>query len=249
MGHIYRRHIVIPDTQVKPDAPVEHLEWAGRYIAEKQPDTVIHLGDHWDMASLSDYDRGKKSFEGRRYKADIAAGNRGMDLLMGPIRKMKRKPRLVFLVGNHEERIERVGERSPELDGVIGYQDFNLKKHGWRVIPYRQPVLIDGILYCHFFYNRTNSKPLSGKASTVLSQVGQSFIQGHRQGLDTSGDMTLATGQRRRGIIAGSFYQHREEYLGPQSNEWRGILVLNEVRNGDFDLCEVSLDYLRRCYG
>lgn len=245
----FKRHIVIPDTQCKPGAPAEHLEWAGRYIVEKRPDTVIHLGDHWDMASLSDYDRGKRSFEGRRYKADIAAGNAGMDMFMAPIRKAKHRPRLVFLIGNHEERIERVAERSPELEGVIGYDDFNLKRHGWEVIGYRKPVDIDGILYCHYFYNPANGRPFSGKASSILPRIGQSFIQGHRQGLDASGDMTLATGLRRRGIIAGSFYQHREEYLGPQSNEWRGILVLNEVRGGDFDLMEVSLDYLRRTYG
>lgn len=247
MSGKFKRHIVIPDTQCKPGVDLRHLEWAGKYIAAHAPDTVIHLGDHWDMASLSDYDKGKKSFEGRRYKADIAAGNEGMRLLMAPIRKLRKKPRLVFLIGNHEERIERVGERTPELDGVIGYQDFVMP--GWEVVPYRKPIEIDGILFCHFFYNPSNGRPYSGRAFSILPRVGQSFVQGHRQGLDASGDMTLATGLRRRGIIAGSFYQHREEYLGPQSNEWRGILVLNEVRNGDFDLMEVSLDYLRRTYG
>lgn len=245
----FRRHIVIPDTQCKPDVPMEHLEWAGRYIAEQNPDVVVHLGDHWDMPSLSSYDKGKKAFEGRRYKNDIIAGNAGMDLLMGPIAKMPRRPRMIFLIGNHEERIERVEQGTPELEGVIGYQDFNLRTHGWEIYPYRQPVNLDGILYAHYFYNVASGKPYTGRATSILPRVGQTFIQGHRQGLDASGDSTLATGQRRRGIIAGSFYQHREEYLGPQSNEWRGILVLNEVRDGNFDLMEVSLDYLRRRFG
>ena len=42
----FRRYVVIPDTQVKPGVPTDHLEWAGRYVAEKRPDVVVHLGDH-----------------------------------------------------------------------------------------------------------------------------------------------------------------------------------------------------------
>ena len=83
--------------------------------------------------------------------------------------------------------------------------------------------------------------------STVLKNVGRSFVQGHRQGLEVALQQ-LPTGERRRGIVAGSFYQHDEEFLGPQGDHWRGILMLTEVQNGDFDVVEVSLDYLRRRY-
>ena len=58
------KHLVIPDTQVKPEHSVKHLRWAGKYAAEKKPDVIIHIGDHWDMPSLSSYDVGKRSFEG-----------------------------------------------------------------------------------------------------------------------------------------------------------------------------------------
>ena len=106
------RHLVIPDTQCKPGHPIEHLEWVGKYAAEKKPDVIVHLGDHWDMPSLSIYDVGKKAFEGRTYQADVAAGNKAMSRLMKPIideqkrlKRGKRKiwnPRMVFLLGNHE---------------------------------------------------------------------------------------------------------------------------------------------------
>ena len=78
---------VIPDCQVKPNVSVEHLNWAAKYIVEKKPDVIVNLGDFWDMPSLSVYDKGKKDFEGRRYKADVDAGNEAMELLMTPIRK------------------------------------------------------------------------------------------------------------------------------------------------------------------
>ena len=40
---------VIPDTQVKPDVPLDHLLYAGRYIASKKPDVIVMIGDWWDM--------------------------------------------------------------------------------------------------------------------------------------------------------------------------------------------------------
>lgn len=243
-----KRHIVIPDTQVKPGVPLDHLTWAGKYIAEMKPDTVVHLGDHWDFPSLSSYDEDKPLLtEGQDFEQDIQAGNKGLEMLSKPFAKLK--CRRVLLRGNHEDRMERERQKSPrKLRSLFSESRFNDKALGWQVVPYRKPIDLDGILYCHYFYNTRSGRPFSGKASSILNQVGQTFIQGHRQGLDTSGDTVTAMGVRRRGIIAGSFYQHREEYLGPQSNEWRGILVLNEVRNGNFDLMEVSLDYLRRKY-
>ena len=77
-------HLVIPDSQCKPGAPLDHMRWAGRYILEKKPDVIVDLGDTWDMESMSEWDRGKFQFEGRRYKADIEAGNAGVRLLDKP---------------------------------------------------------------------------------------------------------------------------------------------------------------------
>ena len=46
------KHMIIPDTQVKSGGKVDHLRWAGHYAADKKPDVIVHLGDHWDMPSL-----------------------------------------------------------------------------------------------------------------------------------------------------------------------------------------------------
>ena len=37
---------VIPDTQVRPGVDLSYLSHIGEYIAEKEPDAVVHLGDH-----------------------------------------------------------------------------------------------------------------------------------------------------------------------------------------------------------
>jgi hypothetical protein len=50
-------------------------------------------------------------------------------------------------------------------------------------------------------------------------------------------------------VIAGSCYTHEEDYLGPQGNRhWRGILMLNDVNDGEFDLMPVSTKFLLERY-
>jgi hypothetical protein len=251
--------MVIPDTQQKASVPNAYLGRIGQYIVDKRPDVVVHIGDHYDMPSLSSYDVGKKSFEGRTYKADIAAGNASMDLLMAPLhayneqqRKTKHvlyMPRLEFTLGNHEQRIERAIEADRKLDETIGYHDFNLVQHGWNVNPFLKPIEIGGVHFAHYFYNPMNGRPYSGMIQTRLKNIGFSFVMGHQQGKQQA-EMHRSDGTIVRGLIVGSCYEHDEEYLGPQGvNYWRGVVMLHQVKDGNYDLMEVSLDYLEWKYG
>lgn len=245
----YQTHLVIPDTQCKPGANLEFLLWIGRYIADRKPDVVVHLGDHWDMPSLSGYEKaGSKWFEGKRVKEDIDAGNEGMRLLMKGMGNYRPK-RMVLLRGNHEDRITRACNDDPRLIGLLGEHQLLDKKLGWEVIPYLKPIEIDGVTYCHYFYNPSNGKPYSGNVETMLRNIGFSFTQGHQQGLRW-GRRELPNGRVQLGLVAGSCYLHNEHYRGPQASaEWRGVVVKHEVHNGNYDPMFVSLDYLRRKYG
>lgn len=248
MASRYKRFIVIPDTQCKPGVSLDHLTWLGRYIADQKPEAVIHLGDHWDFPSLSEHDDDKPLLtEGQDTQVDIEAGNEGMRLLSAPF--ARHKCRRIILRGNHENRMDRAREKTPrKLRSLFNEALFSDRAHGWEPVPFLKPIQLDGILFCHYFYNPRNGRPYSGSAASILQRVGRSFIAGHRQGLDTA-IRDLPTGERQRGVIAGSFYQHDEGYMGYQGNHhWRGVLVLHEVRCGNFDLMEVSLDYLRRRY-
>tara|TARA_R110000782_G_scaffold81312_2_gene160721 strand:+ start:1496 stop:2257 length:762 start_codon:yes stop_codon:yes gene_type:complete len=252
------KHMVIPDTQVKPGCPIDHLKWAGQYAAKKKPDVIVHIGDHWDMPSLSHYDKGSKSFEGRRYTKDIAAGIEGMEAFLAPIRAEQRRlkvnkhkqwnPRLVFTLGNHENRIKRAVESDPKLDGLIGFKDFRLEEMGWEVVPFLQPIKIDGVMYAHYFASGIMGRPVSS-ARALLTKKHMSCVMGHVQDREVQfshqGDGTEITG-----IFAGIFYQHEEDYLNPQTNmSWRGIWMFHEVEDGSFDQMQVSLKFLRKRYG
>jgi hypothetical protein len=242
-------HLIIPDTQCKPGVDLEHMYWAGRYAAERKPDVIVHLGDHWDMPSLSSYEKpGSKYFEGKRYKDDIVAGNDGLLRFEFGLGGWKPK-RKVLLRGNHEDRITRAVNADPKLEGVIGFEDFIDKELGWEVIDYLTPVTIDGVAYCHYFYHPNTGRAYAGSVDNMLRNIGYTFTMGHQQG-KRIGSRELGNGQTQRGLVVGSFYQHNETYRGPQaSGEWRGLIVKHEVAGGNYDIMEVSMNYLKEKYG
>lgn len=123
-----RRHLIIPDAQIKPGQNLDHIDWAAQAIVEYRPDVIVVIGDWWDMSSLSTHEApGSKEAEGRRVKPDHV-------------------------------------------------------KHG---------------------------------------------------------------------IVCGRFYNEHESYRPKdvQNSEWNGILVLNQVKDGDFDMMPLRMSYLERKYG
>lgn len=251
------KHLVIPDTQVRAGDNLQFLTAIGNYIAEKQPDRVIHLGDHADMPSLSSYDQGKKSFEGRRYTSDISAARAGMETLWAPIETLNRKakkghrerykPSRDILLGNHENRINRAVNDDAKLDGVLSIGDLGYVEYGWNQHNFLDVVLIDGIAYSHYLVTGVAGRA-AATAAAQLRKANMSVICGHQQGLQIH-TASRADGARLTSIICGSCYMHNEDYLGPQgNNHFRGILVLHDVKDGQFDLMPVSLDYLIRKY-
>lgn len=251
------KHLFIPDVQAKEGVSLDHLSWIGQYIVDKKPDVIVQIGDFADMPSLSSYDKGKLAFEGRRYKKDIQAATKAMDILLQPLREYNEKqrkdhkarynPRMVLTLGNHEQRIERAINSQAELEGLISYDD--LPYGDWEVFDFLEPVFIDGICYTHYMANPFTGNPYGGMAATVLKNVGHSFVVGHAQKLEIA-TRHLTSGQQQWGIIAGACYLHDEDYKGYQGNlHWRGIIMLHRVKEGSFDPMFVSLDYLRDRYG
>lgn len=251
--------LVVADTQNKPGEDLSFMSAIGNYIVAKRPNVIVHIGDHYDFPSLSSYDKGKGSFEGRRLKADIDAGNKGMELLLKPLwnlqiqqKRFKKKvynPRLVFCTGNHEERFDRLANDMPELQGFVGMDTLNLERYGWEVIPFLKPIEIEGIFYVHYLANPFTGKPYGGSAMNQLKTVGRSFVCGHKQTLDVAIRPSLDN-KMQIGIINGACYPFDESYKGFQgNNHFRGITVLHDVKDGFGSPMFVSLDYLMDKYG
>jgi len=249
MASIGKRVFIIPDTQVRPGDPTHHFDWIGQAIRDYEPDVLVHLGDHWDCESLSTW-AGPGEREGKRYTGDIDAGNKALARLHDAMGGYKPK-RKIILRGNHEGRIPRAVAADPRLKGALSFDHFNDRELGWSPVDYNgsTPGIIDveGVSFAHYFANPMTSKPIGGTAAYKLAAIGAPYVQGHVQGYDI-GTKQYATGRVIRGIVAGSCYLIDEEYRGNANTHFRGVIVLNQVKAGDFSEMPLTLEYLCQKY-
>lgn len=255
-------HFVIPDSHSKPGVSNDRYEWLGKLCLDRRPDVIIDIGDWADMESLCSYDRGTKSFEGRRYKADVEAAVDARRRFNAPIEeynsmrarngKKQYRPRKVSLLGNHENRIKRAIELSPEFEGALDISDLGAEAHGWEVHDFLEVVEIDGIYYCHYHTSGVMGRPvgMSGEhpASQTLKKKYVSCTSGHIHTRDFT-ERTRADGRKILGLIVGCYFEHYEKYAGPANDMWwRGAVMCNNVKNGEYDPEFISLERIKGMY-
>lgn len=251
---------VIPDAHANPDYNNSRFDLAGKFILDEKPDAVICLGDFADMHSLSSYDKGKKSFEGRRVINDIASAKDANDRLWKPVndynamRKKNRdrqyKPTKVMLLGNHEDRITRAVDSDAELDGLISVDSLGYADYGWDVIPYKVPFFLCNIAFCHHFPTGISGNPISGVsvARTLLSKNFMSSVVGHNHLRDFHTE-TRADSRKLCGLSAGWFGDYIPGYaLDSQKSWWSGLVNMHDVVDGSFEPEFVSMKMLQDRY-
>ena len=245
--------LTIPDTQVREGVAISHIEAAGNYAAEHEPDVIVVIGDFMDTPSLSKYNSNKQR-QGLTLEGDFKSASEAMETFLAPIRKKRGyQPRLVMTSGNHEPsvRIKRLEEEMPELTGsLVDKFGEMLVKEGFEVYPFLDVVEIEKIRFSHFTVNPSSAKgmPVNGAIETSIKNVGYSFVSGHQQGLKT-GKRYLSDGSVHLGVVAGSFYQHKEDYMSVQaSHHWQGIIELVNAEDGDADIVEMRMSTLLKEY-
>lgn len=239
------RILVIPDTQVKPGVRIDHFRWIAKAIKDYKPTHVVHLGDHWDMPSLSHY-ASRREIQNKTVMEDIRAGDEAMALFWKSLKGMRHDCEFHLCLGNHEDRIRRYTDDNIILDEFLSVDSLNTD--GWIVHPFKEVFAIEEIHFTHYYYNPFTSRAYGGSAESILKNIGLSGVMGHRQGKFVAA-RAKPTGQVDRMLVCGSAYLHHESYLGPQAREtWRGIVVLNDCQRGDYDMMELSLKYLCRRY-
>lgn len=245
--------LVIPDAHAKPEISNRRFDWLGKMVVDLRPDVVVELGDWEDMPSLSSYDIGKKSYEGRRYRKDLEAAWDARERFIGPLRSLQLqqkknkekqyRPTCYALGGNHfEGRINRAIELSPMLEGTIGVKDGRHEEFGWEYVPYKEVLEIEGFSFSHYFTSGIMGKPIGGEhpATMLISKLHTSAIQGHSHLFDVS-LRTKPDGNRVWGIHSGCYLDpdQVEDYAGPANKMWKkGVLYMKDVKKGDMESFE-----------
>lgn len=248
--------LLVPDPHAVPGISNERADWLAKLIIDEKPDVVVNGGDLFDMESLSSYDKGKRSFVGKNYKDDIDAGLEFHERMWNPVRARKKAmPYRVILEGNHEQRIERTLDLSPELKNTIGFKDYAFDDYYNEVVRYdgQLPGIwkYEGILFAHFFPTGISGRPMGGESpGRMLVMKNQcSSVAFHQHTLDFCTRRTVS-GNVINGLVAGCYHNHTPAWAGPVAKFWRpGVAILSNVHDGDFDFRWIHLDSLRKEYG
>jgi predicted phosphodiesterase len=163
-----KRILVIPDVHLTESVPKVY-QLVKKYIPLFNPTDVVILGDFMDVSSLSFWDKDKRrKIEGRRYMKEVATANAELDYIQ------KHCKNVVFLEGNHENRVEKYIDSNPELEGVMDIPIvLKLKQRGIKYIPVNHLYRMGHLYFTHgYYYNKHY-------AHKTLDAYGCNLIVGH----------------------------------------------------------------------
>ena len=225
----------------------EHLN---QYILDTMPNRIVIIGDFVTLDSLSAWDRDKrKKMELRRYFKDIEAGNKALDLMLANV---PRDIELVYIMGNHEDRLDRYLDKDPTFDGAVDLvTDLDLVGRGFtRIIDYKKYYTHKGVGFTHVPIME-NGKGVSGKYATsrALDCTDFSVVFGHTHKLDTACVHRHGAKHLQQALNVGCFFEHIDEYaVGSVTSYWRGIVELDHYSYGRVDITTTSIGKLQRMY-
>ena len=175
------RILVIGDSHAHPSVNNKRYTTLGRLIKSVGPDIVVDIGDSADMPSLLHWDKPKPTaiFEGfDSLQADVDAYKDAQDKLMNELAKMKTKPRLLKVQGNHEERLQRIVDNEPRLRNIAGPEILCEKDYGWAVTPHGRVLQAGRAGFCHSLPGGSSK---TGPRGVVTAKPGTSgvYFYGH----------------------------------------------------------------------
>lgn len=148
-----QRILVLGDLHNDPrhEHRLKVLTWAARYASEHKFDRIIQVGDWSTFDSVNQHDKNDT------YAAKFKPGIRDdMDNLTASHQAFRRgmsedyRPKLDFLLGNHENRLERFENANPETAQTFTLgRDETFAQFGWRSRPYGELFYVEGVAFTH----------------------------------------------------------------------------------------------------
>jgi hypothetical protein len=251
---------VVPDSHAGPHQDLSRFTWLGRAIEEHGRRAlalgvvfrVVWIGDTADYHSLSSYDRGKAGSWNSTYKADVAAHEQAMRLTRSAVSdEVWRAADKHWTEGNHEHRAVRYMQDNPEMQGVLRGPWDVMQDQGIRCHAYTEIVSLDGVGYSHMMQSPGSGRAVSGvnQARSMLIKGFRSMVVGHSHKYDVCVQHDVY-GKAFKALVCGCYFEHRESYAG-QGNDawWRGLVVLDNVADGNFDERPIRMDTVRAMWG
>ena len=200
--------VVLPDVHMDTSIPKAY-EVVKKFIKDFKPDKVILLGDFMDVSAFSAWDLDKKRLmEGRRWEKEVELANSELDFLQ------KYSKQIIYLEGNHEDRVERYLDKHPEMEGMIEVPIvLNLKE---RKIDWYKMNELYKLGHCYFTHGMWINKY---HAQAHMARLGCNIMYGHTH-RPQSDSMSMQMQKPIRAYGLGCLCDKAAPYLKGRPSNW-----------------------------
>lgn len=224
--------VFLPDAHIQDNGTSNAYKVCKQFIKDMQPNKIIIPGDWMDVASFSAWDRDKRQLmEGRRWKKECCVANIELDFLQ------ENSEEVVFLGGNHEDRVRRYVEIHPEVEGLVEVElMLKLKERGIKWIPYtsQEVYMLGKLLATHGWITTENY------TKKTLEKIGCNCVVCHTHRPQTY----FATSKMTEAKFCwglGTLGDLEPEYLaGKPSTSNHGFGVCSYKKNGNFSFYPIN---------
>lgn len=208
---IVKRGIAIGDLHFPYHDPA-CLKILMEFVKDFDPDYFLKMGDMFDFDTISFFNKSKpKLTEGKRFKKDF---EQYKVQVMAPIEEALRPEcKKVFVIGNHEYRIDRLIEGDPQWEGFAELEN-NIDLSDWEVVPFNHSYKIGEMYFIHgIYWNMHHAK------KNVMT-YGENVFNWH---VHTNQVYTLnspLTQQPKQGVSIGCMGNLNPQWMLDKPNSW-----------------------------
>ena len=230
-----KEYLIFGDSHLESERVVDNSYLLFKQVVEKRkPDNIVCLGDALDFGYISRFsDIGSQ--EGKRLSKDI-------ELFKEEFKFFKKysKGEVTFLSGNHEDRLLKLLNAQPVLQGLVSIESV-CEELGIKYIPTdKQPYKLFDDLY--ITHGLTFAKYAAGK---LADTAGASIISGHTHRTQSYVN-SYPDGRLIQSYCLGSLtniteYYERGKRITGHSNSF-GQLLIDETGYWQFNTIMISND-------
>lgn len=226
-----KKIVVLPDIHLSEELSRAY-QLVKRFIKKEKPDTIILLGDFMDVSALSAWDSDKRRLmEGKRWLRELNIANKELDFLQTHSKE------IVYLEGNHEDRVTRYLDRHPIMEGLIEIQPgLRLKERNIKWVGNMVLHKVGKLYMTHGWYTTTYH------AKKHLTVIGGNVCYGHtHRAMSDMLNMQLHKPTMAWGL--GCLCGKEPEWMRGRPANWINgfaVVYLND-KTGEFNLYPINI--------
>ena len=196
-------------------------------IKHIKPSIFILGGDSMDFNTISNYNRHKpKLIEGSRIGNDY---KRFFDDIISPLNELLGDNcKKYFLKGNHEERVDRLIEAEPKLEGLIEIEK-NIDLSDWVVSEYKDILTLGHMNFTHgLYWNKYH-------ANKNVQVYQKNIFYGHVHSHQVHTSISPIDSLPKQGVSIGCLCNRNAEYKRDEPNYWiNQFMIFYLLSDGTF---------------